>query len=510
METKYIAAIEIASSKIKGAIGSVGSDGRLSVLAVEETPSGDNVRYGRVQNIREVSAAVNDIIQRLESAPAVAPRQIRALAVSIGGRSLSSTPAKSSAKFADECEVTEKHVQRLIFDAMHNFVSDKYVIEPIPRMFYVNNSAVRQPVGTFCDSLRGEFLMITCSRETRQNLERIKFDTIAPTDVKYIIETKATGDFVLTADEKELGTALVDIGSETTTVVVYKDGTLAFASTIPMGSRLLTLDLVAGLGTTEEAAEKLKREIAADQSNNEEAHKYIHSRAGEIIANVLNQVDTAGLGAPAISKIVVTGGGAATQDFIAQLSAQFKIPVRVAEMPAEITFRVPGRNNSSNIDIVALLAAAGKSIADSCLTEERTDDDSVVYSSMEPVESDMVVIDGPRLEPVPEKKEETAHDDPDDDTLFDDDPDEPEVPKKKAEQKEDTKEKHSFSFFGKKKKKVEEEPEQEVPEEEPEEPEENDDPDNYNRVREKLGGWQSKLAKFFAPTEGYEKDEDDE
>ncbi len=177
-------------------------------------------------------------------------------------------------------------------------------------------------------------------------------------------------------------------------------------------------------------------------------------------------------------------------------------------MPAEITFRVPGRNNSSNIDIVALLAAAGKSIADSCLTEESNADDSSVFSSMEPVESDMVVIDGPRLEPVPEKKEETAHDDSDDDdTLFDDDPDEPEVPKEKAEQKEDTKEKHSFSFFGKKKKRVEEEPKQEVVEEEPEE---NDDPDNYNKVREKLGGWQSKLAKFFTPTEGYEKDEDDE
>lgn len=71
MEPKTIVAIEIASSKIKGAAGSVGPDGRITVLAVEEIAGLNNVRYGRVQNIREVSAAVNEIIRRLENAPGV-------------------------------------------------------------------------------------------------------------------------------------------------------------------------------------------------------------------------------------------------------------------------------------------------------------------------------------------------------------------------------------------------------------------------------------------------------
>ena len=46
MEPKTVIAIEIASSKIKGAAASVGTDGRLSVLAVEEIPGTNNVRHG--------------------------------------------------------------------------------------------------------------------------------------------------------------------------------------------------------------------------------------------------------------------------------------------------------------------------------------------------------------------------------------------------------------------------------------------------------------------------------
>lgn len=47
MEEKTIVALEIGSSKIKGAIGSVDpSSGALSVKAVEEERISDIVRYG--------------------------------------------------------------------------------------------------------------------------------------------------------------------------------------------------------------------------------------------------------------------------------------------------------------------------------------------------------------------------------------------------------------------------------------------------------------------------------
>ena len=133
MEPKTVIAIEIASSKIKGAAASVGTDGRLSVLAVEEIPGTNNVRHGRIQNIREVSGAVNEIVRRLEESPLVAPRKIEALSVSLGGRSLSAQSASSKLKSPHECEITENHVQRLEYEASRDFMGDKRNIEEIGR-----------------------------------------------------------------------------------------------------------------------------------------------------------------------------------------------------------------------------------------------------------------------------------------------------------------------------------------------------------------------------------------
>lgn len=366
MEPKTVIAIEIASSKIKGAAAAVGADGRLSVLAVEEIPGINNVRHGRIQNIREVSGAVNEIVRRLEESPMIAPRRIEAMSVSLGGRSLSAQSASSKLKSPHECEITENHVQRLEYEASRDFMGDKRNIEAtVPRMFYVNNAAVRKAVGTFGETLRGEFMLVTCGKETRQNLDRLKLDSVEHDNVDYIIRPLAIGELVLGADELELGCALVDFGAETTTVAVYKDGTLAFLSTIPMGSRLITLDLMAGLGITEEAAENIKLTLGTmgepeekgDNPDAAEISGYIRARAGEIAANILNQIELSGV---TLSKIVLTGGGSRLPEFASHLSAQCKLPVRVAEMPADITFRVAGRNNAANIDIVALLDYAAR------------------------------------------------------------------------------------------------------------------------------------------------------
>lgn len=458
MEPKTIVAIEIASSKIKGAAGIIGPDGNLNVLAVEEIAGLNNVRYGRVQNIREVSAAVNEIIRRLETSPNVRPRRVRALAVGLGGRSLSGTPAQAALKFPRECEITEKQVDRLAFEATNDFVGDKNIEATVPRMFYVNNAAVRRPVGTFGESFRGEFVMISCGKETRQNLDRIKYESIDAGKVSYVIRPTAVADLVLSADEKELGTALVDIGAETTTVTVYKDGTLASVCTIPMGARLITLDLMAGFNITEEAAESIKIAYVnkGDVADPELVEAYVNSRAGEIAANVLAQLNNAGYSGQTLTKIVLTGGGSNIGAFASQLTAQSKIPTRLAELPRDIAFRIAGRNTSDNIDIVALLYAGARKIEESCLSpvaspaapkvsifeDKPADKDEEAEEEAEqpvptyPAESNVTEI----YNPVVSGRREIDEDDP---SLCDDDPD---------EEPEEEKPKRGFSFFGRRNK----------------------------------------------------------
>lgn len=507
MEPRTIVAIEIASSKIKGGVAAVGPDGRITVLAVEEIHGINNVRYGRVQNIREVSGVINEIVRKLENSPAIAPRKITSMALALGGRSLEAVQATASLKYPNECEITDKQIERLTYEATRDFMGDKDIVAKVPRMFYVNNTAVRKAVGTFGETLRGDFMLITCGKETAQNLNRLKFESIENDKVDYILRPTAIADFVLSSDERELGCALVDFGAETTTVSVYKDGTLAFLSTIPMGSRLITLDLMAGLNLTEEAAENFKLTLGTlangnNPNNNpdsDEINAYIRARAGEIAANIIHQIERSNFSADSLSKVVLVGGGAHLPEFADLLSNQCKMPVRVAEMSPNVAFRIPGRNNIDNIDIVALLATAARFNDWECLSAPIDDSldsraVSTITDSHPDVEPDDIDIDDvPESTPQTEALEEPANiritriipgkntrtvpaeDDPD---LLGDDPDD-------ADDDDDQENSRRGGFFNFFRRRKDEEEEQEL-DEDPFETPENDevDEDGYDSGEE--------------------------
>ena len=113
MEQKYIVAIEIGSSKIKGAIGSIDETGTLTVLAVEEEKVLDSVRYGCIQNVDMVCNAVSQVVSRLEQDPGIAPRKIKSVYVSVGGRSLSSVIVNESTTLPDETEISEYIIEQI-------------------------------------------------------------------------------------------------------------------------------------------------------------------------------------------------------------------------------------------------------------------------------------------------------------------------------------------------------------------------------------------------------------
>lgn len=367
MEQRSIVAIEIGSSKLKGAVASVDPSGALTILAVEEIPATNNVRHGRVQNVTEVSSGLNELIRKLENNPAVSPRKISAAALPLGGRSMASISASASLQINKEIEIVDETVNRLKKEAVRDVVTNKNIEAIIPRHFWVNNVEVKNAVGTFGRNLRADFTLIACSAENRRNLERLKIDGIDQTSIRYFLRPLAIGELVLTQTERQLGCALVDFGAETTTVSIYKDGAPCFLSTLPLGSRLITRDLMAGLNLTEERAEAFKTgqgnaAAASDtesDANSREINAYVQARAGEIAANIINQIVLSGYKTADLPEgIILTGGGARLRNFAALLGTQGKIQVRAATMPPTVQFRSAVERTAENVDVAALLTAA--------------------------------------------------------------------------------------------------------------------------------------------------------
>lgn len=156
MEEKYIAAIEIGSSHIRAAVGTVDDTGALTLLAVEEEHAVDVVRYGIVQNVDEVSNRIKRLILRLENYPSISPRKIKGVYIGIGGRSTASTSREVIRQFDEETDITAHIVDQIKEEAKANGLTERTVIDVLPKDFIVDNLECPNPVGTLGKSIRAD------------------------------------------------------------------------------------------------------------------------------------------------------------------------------------------------------------------------------------------------------------------------------------------------------------------------------------------------------------------
>lgn len=258
MEEKNIVALEIGSSKIKGAVGRIDNRGVLTVHAVEEEPIYDLVRNGVVSNVEEVANVASRILGRLEAR--MAPRKIVSVYLSIGGRSLGSMRCDVERQLPDEMEVTDLLLRQLKNEAAMTDIVDRELLEVIPREYMVDRVVVPRPRGTFGRNVRMNANLLTCRSQLKRNLDRIVTEKLQLKVNGYIVRQRAQGDLVLTDEEKRLGCMLVDFGAETVAVSIYKNGRMQYLATLPLGSRNITRDITK-LNYLEEQAEEVKREV---------------------------------------------------------------------------------------------------------------------------------------------------------------------------------------------------------------------------------------------------------
>ncbi len=389
MEEKFIVAVEIGSSKIKGALAEVQSSGLLNVLAVHEEPLVDSVRYGQIKNVEEVSNHIDRIRRKLESATAITPRKITGVCVGVSGHTVGSSVVSSTINFDDETEITAATIDRLRQQAMDSVFTEKEVYEVLPRDFTVNNMATPKPVGQFGRTIKGSFVCISGAPGIMSNIKRVLPERLKLNINAVVVSPLAQAQAVLTADECRLGCVFVDFGAETTTVSIYKHGSLQYMVTLPMGSRNITRDLVA-ITYLEERAEGIKRSVGVNATNDEaprispndsienpEITNCIYARTSEIIANVVAQIEFSGFKLSDLpAGIIMVGGGARMKGFSDLLAMHSQMNVRTGTAPRNIRISDTSIMADKAVDVIALLLAAGKEDVQSCVEELKVEEAS--------------------------------------------------------------------------------------------------------------------------------------
>ena len=391
MEEKLIIALEIGSSKIKGATGSVGPDGALNVKAVEEEPISDIVRYGCIRNIVETAQAVRNVISRLEQREA--PNKLEGVYLSIGGRSLTAQSVDIEKHLPTESIITEEIIRDITREAIEYPLIDRTVVDVTPRELLIDNISMPKPVGALGSHILARLNIVHCRPQLLRNLTVVIEERLGLKIMDTFVRPLAIADLVLLNEEKRLGCMLVDFGAETTTVAIYRNGVLQHLAVLPMGSRNITRDITA-LNYLEEEAEELKcqrgsalptHESKPGQPDFVAINNYASARAGEIIVNIAEQVKYAGLTPEKLAKgIVIVGRGARLNDFNRRLEQLTGMTVRTGAPGNRIRILDGRIQASDSVDVIAILNKAAQSDPQQCMSAIRAARPAAEYHAAQP------------------------------------------------------------------------------------------------------------------------------
>ncbi len=230
---------------------------------------------------------------------------------------------------------------------------DREVVHVLPQEFVIDGQCgIKDPVGMSGVRLEAEVHMVTAAVTSAQNI--IRCTNQAGFEVEDIVlQPLASGEAVLTPDERSLGVALLDIGGGTTDIVVYIEDSVRHSQVLALGGDHLTNDLAIGLRTPIHYAEELKKShgsalrslldgserISIPTLGNGRYHQISQALICEIIELWMEEIlrlvrqalEKAELFELLATGVVITGGASLLKGLPQMAERVFDLPVRIGE-----------------------------------------------------------------------------------------------------------------------------------------------------------------------------------
>ncbi|MDA8220097.1 MAG: cell division protein FtsA [Dehalococcoidales bacterium] len=350
-----IAGIDVGSSKVCALIGEVQREARVHAVGVGVAPS-RGIRRGVVVNIEE---AVESITAAVEKAERVSGLKLSSAFVTVAGGHISAQNNRGVVAVSHtDRMIREDDVQRVLEAArVIALPSDRQILHVLPRAFTVDGQdGVHNPAGMVGYRLDVETHIVTCGATATQNLAQCL--SKAGVDAEgMVLEPLASASTVLSAEEKEMGVALVDIGGGTTNLAIFTEGSVCHTRVLGVGGGHVTNDIAVGLRTPLGSAEEIKlahghalAEATAEDEmirvstfggggeevSRQQLCEIIEARLEEMCAMVGAEIAAAGYGGLLPAGVVLTGGVAETPGIEELARRVLQVPVRVGR-PRGIT-----------------------------------------------------------------------------------------------------------------------------------------------------------------------------
>jgi cell division protein FtsA len=346
MAAEIIVGLDIGTTKICAVVGEVRPDG-VEIIGMGSHPS-EGLRKGVVINIENT---VNSIKEAVEEAETMAGCEISAVYSGIAGGHIKGFNSHGVIALKER-EVTKRDIERVIEAASAVAIPmDREVIHTLVQEFIVDDQdGILDPLGMSGVRLEAKVHIVTGAVTSAQNI--VKCANRAGLDVcDIILEALASSEAVLSNEERNLGSALIDFGGGTTDMAIFSKGAIKHTSVLALGGDNLTYDIAIGLRTPKMEAEKIKIKYGCGLSSligKDEAievpgvggrnprtlsrqilGEILEPRVEEIFSLIYGDLVRSGHQDTIRSGVIVTGGSAELQGVTEMAEQIFNTPARV-------------------------------------------------------------------------------------------------------------------------------------------------------------------------------------
>ena len=343
---RYIAALDIGTHTIKALVVSQKNGGDLEAVFQTQRES-KGVRRGIVVKPEDVSYILQDIFNQLKTE---LNKKIGSLYVNIDGSHLfcQSSHGLISVSRADH-KISEEDIHRVLQEAkVVSLPPLKEIFDIVPQEFIIDGErGVKEVRGLQGVKLEADILAIGGFSPYLKNHTQ----AILNSDFQILdrVPSPVAAAFAcLTEQQKELGSAIVDMGAGTSGLAVFKEGGLIHLAILPMGSDNITQDIAVGFKTEMDLAERIKLEYGSCQPVKNKKSEKIKVEGEDPL--VFSQKQLLGIIVPRVSEIfgeinrhlksiskekslpggvVLTGGGAKLPKIAELAKKELKLPVRI-------------------------------------------------------------------------------------------------------------------------------------------------------------------------------------
>jgi len=313
--------------------------------------------------IAELSPAAKAVKAANEQAEKVAHANIDECVVGVGGPHIRGINTNGGIELGGRMrEISKEDVRSAVERARAvERPPDREILHLLPRQFILDDQpGIFDPVGMVGARLEVDLHIATCSGSALQST--VTCANRAGLEVtEAVLESIAAAEATLSADERELGVCLLDIGAHSSDLVVFFEGAVAHTSSVPVGGQHFTNDLAVGLQMPVAQAEELKRQYghcvvtAVPQDAEIEfanpqpqtlrlrmVAEILEPRARELLYYVKESLRKGGVVDALGAGCVLTGGGAMLPGMLDVTESQLRVPartgmpVRLSNMPGEL------------------------------------------------------------------------------------------------------------------------------------------------------------------------------